>query len=300
MELRALRYFVTVAEELHFGRAAERLNIVQPAVSHQIARLERDLGTRLLDRSPRHVRLTPAGERVLAAARDTLAAAARVRVVAGEPAARVRIGVTPGVTARLERAAELLREGDRPAEASLVDLPVPARLAAVRAGELDLALVRGPVDPAGLRVVRAWSEPLLAVVSDGHPLAERTGVPLGELESTPLRLPGHDEDPAMHDAVITALRQAGSPARARSEGSILTILIEIGAGQNAWTLLPAEQLTGFAARRVRALPLDPPLSVDGHIVASLKTPEICVSSFVRAFADAPSRLSEPAGPGSRP
>ncbi|MGW5723686.1 LysR family transcriptional regulator [Amycolatopsis sp. NPDC003865] len=300
MELRALRYFVTVAEELHFGRAAERLDIVQPAVSHQIARLERDLGTRLLDRSPRHVRLTPAGERVLAAARDTLAAAARVRVVAGEPAARVRIGVTPGVTARLERAAELLREGERPAEASLVDLPVPARLAAVRAGELDLALVRGPVDPTGLRVVRAWSEPLLAVVSDGHPLAERTGVTLDELESTPLRLPAHDEDPALHDAVISALRRAGSTAGARSEGSILTILIEIGAGQNAWTLLPAEQLTGFAARRVRAVPLDPPLSVDGHIVASLKTPDVCVSSFVRAFADAPSRLSGPAGPGSRP
>jgi DNA-binding transcriptional LysR family regulator len=287
VELRSLRYFVTVAEELHFGRAAERLDIVQPAVSHQIARLERELGTRLLDRSPRHVRLTPAGERVLAAARDTLAAAARVRVVAGEPASRLRIGVAPGVTARLERAAELLREGERPAEAALVDLPVPARLAAVRAGELDLALVRGPVDPTGVRVARAWSEPLLAVVSDEHPLAGRTRATLGELDSTPLRLPAHDEDPAMHDAVLSALRQAGGRSAGRSDGSILTILIEIGAGQDAWTLLPAEQLTGFAARRVRAIPLDPPLSIDGHIVASLSTPEDCVSSFVRAFADAP-------------
>jgi DNA-binding transcriptional LysR family regulator len=283
VELRSLRYFVTVAEELHFGRAAERLNIVQPAVSHQIARLERDLGTRLLDRSPRHVRLTPAGERVLAAARDTLAAAARVRVVAGEPAVRLRIGVAPGVTARLERAAELLR----PAEAALVDLPVPARLAAVRAGELDLALVRGPVDPTGVRVVRAWSEPLLAVVSEEHPLAGHTRATLGELDRTPLRLPAHDEDPAMHDAVLAALRQAEGRSAARSDGSILTILIEIGAGQDAWTLLPAEQLTGFAARRVRAIPLDPPLTIDGHIVASLSTPEDCVSSFVRAFADAP-------------
>jgi len=285
VELRSLRYFVTVAEELHFGRAAERLDIVQPAVSHQIARLERDLGTRLLDRSPRHVRLTPAGERVLAAARDTLAAAARVRVVAGETAVRLRIGVAPGVTARLERAAELLR----PAEAALVDLPVPARLAAVRAGELDLALVRGPVDPTGVRVVRAWSEPLLAVVSEEHPLAGRPRAPLGELDRPPLRLPAHDEDPAMHDAVLAALRQAEGRSAARSDGSILTILIEIGAGQDAWTLLPAEQLTGFAARRVRAIPLDPPLTIDGHIVASLSTPEDCVSSFVRAFADAPAR-----------
>jgi hypothetical protein len=75
-------------------------------------------------------------------------------------------------------------------------------------------------------------------------------------------------------------------------GSILTVLIEIGAGQGAWTLLTAEQLTGFAARRIRALPLDPPPAIDGHIVASLTTPDVRVSSFARAFTDAPHQGAE--------
>ncbi|WP_410573591.1 LysR family transcriptional regulator [Amycolatopsis sp. cmx-4-61] len=291
MELRALRYFVTVAEELHFGRAAERLDIVQPAVSHQIARLERDLGTRLFDRSPRHVRLTPAGERVLEAARETLAAAARVRVVAGEPAAHLRIGVASGLTPRLERAAQLLLDGDRPAQASLVDLPVAARLAAVRSGELDLALVRGPVEADGVRVVRAWSEPLLAVVSEEHPAAGSPAVRPADLDPAALRLPAREEDPAWHDAVVAAWHGAGGGPGGRSGGSVLTVLIEVGSGHGAWTVLTAEQLSGFAARRVRARPLDPPLSIDGHIVASLRTPPVCVSSFVRAFTDSPDTAS---------
>src|SRR4051794_772861 len=79
VELRQLRYFVTVAEEQGFGRAAERLHVVQPAVSQQIRRLERELGVALFERSTRHVRLSPAGERLLPEARTALAAADRVR-----------------------------------------------------------------------------------------------------------------------------------------------------------------------------------------------------------------------------
>ncbi|WP_410468213.1 LysR family transcriptional regulator [Amycolatopsis methanolica] len=114
MELRALRYFVTVADELHFGRAAERLHIAQPAVSRRIAALERELGVRLLDRSPRRVRLTEAGRRVLAAAREALAAVDRVRVAARECAGVMRIGTGAGqFTARLERGIDALRERPR-------------------------------------------------------------------------------------------------------------------------------------------------------------------------------------------
>ncbi|MFI7446304.1 LysR family transcriptional regulator [Nonomuraea sp. NPDC049714] len=282
MELRALQYFVTVAEELHFGRAAQRLQIVQPAVSQQITRLERDLGVRLLHRTSRRVRLTPAGERVLAAARETLAAAARVRVVAGEPAAALRIGVASCVTQRLDRALTRLRDSERPAEPRLIDLPVTARLDAVRDGELDLALVRGALTSTSMTVVRAWSEPLHAVLSGGHPAAGKPAVSLHDLDPYGLRLPARDSDPPMHDAILAALPRA--PLRPPA-GDLLNVLFEVGRDPEGWTLLPAEQLAGSRSERVLQVPLDPPVPVDGHVVTSLATPEPCVASYVAAFAD---------------
>lgn len=143
MELRALRYFVAVAEELHFGRAAERLHIAQPAVSQQIARLERELGVRLLDRSPRNVALTATGSRVLDAARDVLVAAERLRVVSGTPAVTLRIGTAAGLSARVERGIDTLGANGTPFDVVLVDLPFSARLDALLRGELDVALVLG-------------------------------------------------------------------------------------------------------------------------------------------------------------
>ncbi|MFH9728838.1 LysR family transcriptional regulator [Streptomyces sp. NPDC017260] len=282
MELRALQYFVTVAEELHFGRAAQRLGIVQPAVSQQIARLERELGVRLLDRTSRRVRLTPAGERVLAAARRTLGAAARVRVVAGEPAAVLRIGVASCVTRRLDRAVGRLSDSERPAAPKLVDLPVAARLDAVRDGELDLALVRGAFTSAAVTVVRAWSEPLHAVLAREHPAARKPAVSLHDLDPYGLRLPARDSDPPMHDAILAALPVA--PLRPPA-GDMLNVLFEVGRDAAGWTLMSAEQFEGSRSERLLQMPLDPPVTVDGHVVTSLATPEPCVASYVAAFAD---------------
>lgn len=282
MELRTLHYFVTVAEELHFGRAAQRLSIVQPAVSQQIARLERELGVRLLDRTSRRVRLTQAGERVLASARETLAAAARVQVVAGEPAAVLRIGVASCVNQRLDRAVGRMRDSDRPAEPQLVDLPVAARLNAVRDGELDLALIRGAVTSAAVTVVRAWSEPLHAVVAREHPAAGKPAVSLHDLDPYGLRLPARDSDAPMHDAILAALPAA--PLRPPA-GDMLNVLFEVGRDPGGWTLMPAEQLAGSRSERVLHVPLDPPVTVDGHVVTSLATPGSCVASYVAAFAD---------------
>ncbi|MFJ5993227.1 LysR family transcriptional regulator [Lentzea sp. NPDC092896] len=281
MELRTLQYFVTVAEELHFGNAAKRLRIVQSAVSQQIARFERELGVRLLDRTSRTVRLTPAGERVLAAARDTLSAAARVRLVASDLNASLRIGVASCVTPRLDRALSRLREGERVLEPHLVDLPVGARLDAVRDGELDVALVRGAFTSTTVTSAHAWCEPLHVVVSRKHSSAGDVAIALGDLDPDGLRLPAREVDPPLFDAIVAALPSA--PRRPPS-GDFLSVLFEVGSDPCAWTLLPAEQLSGETPR-LRQLPLDPPLTVDGHVVTSLATPEACVASYVAAFAD---------------
>ncbi|GAB2748275.1 LysR family transcriptional regulator [Amycolatopsis magusensis] len=284
MELRALRYFVTVAEELHFGRAAERLNIVQPAVSQQIARLERELGTRLLTRTSRTVRLTESGRRVLAAAQETLAAAERVRTVVHEPGSVVRIGTATGLTARLERGIEALRELNPTFELVLVDLPVIERVNALRRGELDLALVRGPVSAPGLHVLPVWTEPLHAVVSARHPAAGRDSVTVAELADHVLRAPS---DPPLHEAVTSAL--GASRARfGRPAGTAQDTIVEVGADPRSWALMPVGEITTIGSTRVRSLPLNPPITITGNILTPHDyLPSQCAHAIITAFKDAP-------------
>jgi DNA-binding transcriptional LysR family regulator len=286
MELRALRYFVTVADELHFGRAAERLHIAQPAVSQQIARLERELGVRLLDRSPRQVRLTAAGQRVLDAARTTLAAASQVQIAAQQVMTSVRIGTAAGLTARLERGIDALRERAPEFDVVLVDLPVEARLNALRQGELDLALTRGVCSGPGLTVLPTWTERLFAVVSKHHPAADHPAVGLAELADDTLRVPAREHDPPLHDAVVSALRDTGQHARAgRPTGTLQDTIVEVGSGPRSWTVLPADQVAEIRSTRVRAIPLDPAVTIAGSVVVATENATGAAECAVAAFRD---------------
>ncbi|WP_410614501.1 LysR family transcriptional regulator [Amycolatopsis sp. lyj-109] len=277
MELRALRYFVTVADELHFGRAAERLHIAQPAVSRQIARLERELGVRLFDRSPRRVRLTAAGHRVLDVAREALAAADRVRVVARAQAGVMRIGTGTGqFTARLERGIDALRERSPAFDVVLVDLPLPARLNALRQGEIDLALARGVRSAPGLRVLPTWTESLFAVVSARHPAAGRAVVGVAELAAGPLRT---SRD---HDLPAEVLRVTVPQVRA---GTVADTIVEVGSDPRSWTVLPADQVAEIRSARVRAIPLEPHTTVTGSVVVPDDLPSPCVAAHRAAFGD---------------
>jgi DNA-binding transcriptional LysR family regulator len=286
VELRQLRYFVTVAEELHFGRAAQRLAVVQPAVSQQVARLERELGVRLLERTSRRVTLTGDGTRLLPEARAALAAAERVRSVAADLAAgragTLRMGTSPGLAARVQRGIAALRRTAPDLGLRPVDGPPPRHSAAERAGDLDVALVRGAVTGPGLRAVPLWREPLHAVLPAAHPAAASTALPLHALADLVLRLPDRDADPALHDTVLAACHTAGiTPRLGRPIGPVEDALVEIGAARGEATIVYGTPCTPTPALVLR--PLDPPLHVPGHlVVADGKTPD-CLAALTAAF-----------------
>ncbi|MFC3574529.1 LysR substrate-binding domain-containing protein [Streptomyces yaanensis] len=257
MELRQLSFFVTVAQELHFGRAAERLHIVQSAVSQQIQRLERELGAELFDRSPRHVRLTAAGERLLPEARAVLAAADRARAAVAPPAG-LRLGTSTGLGAHLDRvlAAFARRLPDVPVE--LVSLPAAQRLARVADGRLDAAFVRAVEPVPGIRVLPLWSDPLVAALPAGHPLAARAEIALDELVGLPLSITARATNPALVDLVVGACHAAGfEPLPGPVSGSLQDTLATIGS-RPLWTVVYASHARVLHSPRVAFVPFRAP------------------------------------------
>ncbi|MCF3142455.1 LysR family transcriptional regulator [Streptomyces platensis] len=184
MELRTLRYFVAVAEELHFGRAAARLHMSQPPLSRAIKQLEAEVGAALFDRSPAGVTPTPVGAVLLDEARSLLdqAERARVRVAAAAGAATLTVGMLgdstdPGA-ARLADAYRRLhpRVEVRIREADLTD-----PTCGLHAGLVDVALTRGPFDQTGLRVRALRADPVGALLRADDPLARHGSVKLADL-----------------------------------------------------------------------------------------------------------------------
>jgi len=257
MELRQLSYFVTVAEELHFGRAAERLHIVQSAVSMQIQRLERELGAELFDRTPRRVRLTAAGERLLPEARAVLAAADRARAAVAPPPG-LRIGTSTGMGAHLDRvlAAFARRAPDIPVE--LFSLPVAERLDRVADGRLDAAFVRSVEPVRGVRVLPLWPDPLVAALPAGHPLAGRDEIEVAELAGLPLALTDRRHNPALVDLVVGACHEAGfTPLPGPAGGSLQDTLATIGT-RPLWTVVYASHARVLHSSRVAFVPFRAP------------------------------------------
>jgi DNA-binding transcriptional LysR family regulator len=235
-ELRHLRYFLAVAEELHFGRAARRLGMAQPPLSQQIAALERILEVQLFSRSSRQVRLTPAGVALLPEARRILGLALRAAAVAGA-AARGETGVlTVGMSASSSfgLVPPLLREfrSRHPTvEVVLRDGIADTHLSELATGVLDVALVRGPYETARFRVETVQREPVMAVVPADHALAGRTDVLWGELKSERFVLFPRSAAPPLFDAIIASCSAAGFvPEVAHETSQWLTVSALVAAG----------------------------------------------------------------------
>jgi DNA-binding transcriptional LysR family regulator len=202
LETRELRCFVAVAEELHFGRAAARLHLAQPAVSRTVAGLERRLGVRLLDRSTRHVALTDAGTVLLREATTALAAveaAERLTLRAARPASFV-VAAKPDGDAGLLPAIER-RSAEDPDALPLEPLLVGAAelTDAVRSGRADAAIVAAPFDGTGLDAHEILREPRVAALPAAHPLAAAASGPAAAEPGPATAAPGltlRDIDPA--------------------------------------------------------------------------------------------------------
>ncbi|MEU8579344.1 LysR family transcriptional regulator [Streptomyces abikoensis] len=199
MDLRRLRYFVAVAEELHFGRAAARLHMSQPPLSQRIRELENELDCQLFQRSAQGVRLTEAGSVLLGEARQVLDAAERARERVRETGRRRTIVVGTVAGAGLEfgpRAAAAFRRTHPDAQVRLCEAAISDPTAGLRSGRVDVALTRLPFDTAGLAVRLLETEPLVAAVPADDPVARRPHLRVGDLLGRPwIRLP-EDADAA--------------------------------------------------------------------------------------------------------
>ncbi|WP_051709640.1 LysR family transcriptional regulator [Streptomyces sp. NRRL S-350] len=281
MELRQLRCFVAVAEELHFGRAAEKLLLGQPAVSQQVRRLERELKVQLFDRSPRHVRLTPAGRRFLTAAGDVLAAEDAARALAAdlaaEPAAAavLRLGTITGLGERLDLILDTYQRRAPGVRVELHSAPVRERLARLTDGRLDAAFVRGAVVGSGaeLRFLPVRQDELVLALPARHALADQPEVDLADLAGLPLRLTERRNHPALVDLVTEACAQAGfQPILSPALGTLQDTLASIGTGAPMWTVVYAANARMTHTPRVAFRPCRTALALPTSIAVRRSAP----------------------------
>jgi DNA-binding transcriptional LysR family regulator len=214
VQLRRLEYFVVMADELHFGRAARRLNIAQPALSQQMQRLESELGVELLKRSPRRIELTTAGELLLEQARALLAHADQVDNVMRAAAAGVAGPLTVGYVraAGADLLPNILREFYR--GRPLVKLTLHAlhtfdQIEALDAGRIDIGIVRPRLVPSRFVVTPLRVEPLVAALPSEHPLARARELSLSRLSGEDFVLLARDTGSDFYDMVVSAFNEAG-------------------------------------------------------------------------------------------
>ena len=237
MELRHLRYFVAVAEELHFGRAAERLAMSQPPLSTQIRDLERELGVSLLQRTSRRVALTEAGATFLDDARAILAAVDRAALAAARAGrgelGTVSVGFLGAAAVRRLPTAVRTFQADRPGvRVELREMTSsPSLLRALRGRLIDLALLRPPVTDDGVDQERLASEPFVAVVPRDHAFAGRTAVSVSELLAQPFVLWQRSVTPEVVDAMFGPTGLVGEPRNVVVESAgVQTVFGAVGAG----------------------------------------------------------------------
>ncbi|XXF08831.1 LysR family transcriptional regulator [Pseudomonas sp. D1-3] len=247
MELRHLRYFVAVAEELHFGRAADMLGISQPPLSQQIQALEQELGVRLFERSNRHVALTDAGRLFLEETRQTLAQVSKsvdvVRRAEQGEIGELQIGFTASApfVSIIPRAVFAFRQAFPAVHLDLQEMTSSQVCQALMEKKLQIGMIRPLELSAELDAVELLSEPLVALLHAGHPLAgeQDGGLALAELADQPFVFFARSYGTGLYGQLFSLARQAGFTPRISQEAhEALTIIGLVAAGLGV-SVLPA-------------------------------------------------------------
>lgn len=264
VEIKHLRSFVTLAEELHFGRAAQRLSIVQPALSMQIKMLEEELGVRLFERNRHSVALTEVGTLFLPEARATLYQSAHAADVAracgrGE-IGRVRFGFVSSVLPQLlPRLIRSLHARFPRIELELKDMPGPDQAVALKNGQLDFGLMRLPATIPGIQTREVLQESFIVALPGDHPLVACTSLHPTDLSQLPVFILARRYAPGFYDEVMQVLTHRGAHLQNATElGEFTTMLALVSAGLGVG-LLPAN-----AGRALPANVISRPLELQDY------------------------------------
>ena len=278
MELRLLRSFAVLAEELHFGRAAERLCIVQPALSMQIRALEESLGVVLFDRDRHRVELSQAGRIFLPEALATLDQARRaVQVVQaaehGE-AGTIRLGFVSSVLpAHLPALIRALHAKHPLIRLELKDMSTPDQLAALKANTIDFGFVRLPIDDPRVSTRVVLKEAFVVVLPKAHPLCRLAEIAPADLADQPAYFLARRFAPSFHDDFMQAMKRSGTPLTILQElGEFTTMVALVVAGMGIGILPELTMVARPDGVEVRPLRLPGCLSRIGLAWTDLATP----------------------------
>jgi LysR family transcriptional regulator, hydrogen peroxide-inducible genes activator len=259
LKLKDLRYLVAVADTRHFGRAAERCFVSQPTLSTQLKKLEDYLGVQLIERQPKRVALTAAGEAILARARRILEASDEVVTLARahcDPlAGALRIAMLPTIGPYLlPRVARDIRKALPRLDLRLYEYPTASMLTRLRASDIDLGILALPVDLDGLEARDLYDEPFMVAVPATHPLAKRDSIRVQDLHDETLLLleDGH----CLRDQALEVCGQTGMHEKQDFRATSLETLRQMVATGAGVTLLP-ELATLGAYRHARGVAVRP-------------------------------------------
>lgn len=290
MEIRQLRYFVTLAEELHFGRAAAREHIVQSALSQQVQRLERELGVALVERNTHFVRLTVAGEAFLVEARGVLRSVERAAVAAQQASAGAEILRVSVGDPSLDSMPQVLRNVQYNYPNLVVhriEAPVPEQYRMLAEGTLDIGVGRASHAPDGVASELFRLDPMGVLVSARSPLAAGAQVPIGALAERPLLMGEDARVPEFNQFVTDLCAQAGfAPVRFPGTVQSVRAAAHLVAQHDCVALVPHS--SDLRLPGICWLPLEPVCRYPWSLLWRASDPSAAVRAVVdsaRALAD---------------